>query len=105
MISVNQDNPKAPNSKSFIRYNQTITAKTIGEFMMLGGKVKDLICDYSHNFIEMGTLTSLRCIEPALSLAYLGAHNIDALLTPLAFNPDIHGITSLPQHALSRQDP
>ena len=61
-ILVQVANPKRPDSKSYLRYEQYKAATTTGEFLDLGGTRGDLNYDYAKGFI---TLTETPATTPA----------------------------------------
>jgi len=65
------DNPKKPSSKSASRFAATMHSTSIAEYGSNGGKFSDFANDYKRNFIELGTLASLQCLDPTLCLLFL----------------------------------
>jgi hypothetical protein len=81
-IRIAIDNPKKSLSKSAHRYDSTKHTTTIGDYFKAGGKMADFLNDYTRSYIEMGSLASLRCLDPTLALTFLGPSNMGLLQPP-----------------------
>ena len=95
------DNPKKPTSKSAARFAATMHSKSIAEYRANGGKFSDFANDYNRNFLELGTLASLRCLDPTLCLLFLHPPNLSSLLTanlPTRRYPPLPSMVSPPNH-------
>jgi len=82
-IRIAIDNPKRALTKSAQRYDTTKHTRTIDEYFKAGGKMADFLNDYTRSYIEMGSLASLRVLDPTLALAFIGAPAFARLVLPL----------------------
>ena len=69
MLTIRQDNPKLAGSKSYFRYEQYKHAKTVTQFLEMGGTAPDLKHDVSKGFItyegELPVLAAVPSSKPA----------------------------------------